>query len=171
MRPVVGQWVQHNGSVFSGFYHLIKVADGTTAHRAGKWAVRPDRIALPNQKAPHEIRGAKVVMAGNGDKGAAQAGRHVLHKTCLATAGGTFDQQWQLLPPGMFKQLAFGSLRRIVGRCALCKYVHGASTSGTSGQHSLGGFTLGITLTDEETAEVSQQAQQKANTSGQTRIQ
>ena len=132
--PVVGQRVQHDRGVLARFHHFVQVADAALAHRARERTVRPYRLAVADQVAPHQVGCGQVVVARHRDQRTRQARRHVRDETRLAAAGRALDQERQAVAEGVFEQRALvadglveGDIQG--GRQAGCgEVVHGISS-------------------------------------------
>lgn len=71
----------------------------------GQRTVDPYRFPAGHQEAAYQVRRREVIVAGPRDEGALQPPGHVLHKACLAAAGGPFEEHWELVAvshPGQF---------------------------------------------------------------------
>ena len=125
LPPVVGQGMQHDRGVLTGFDHLVEVADRPLPHRMGQRPVHPDRFITLQQVSTDQVSGGEVVMAGHGDQRAAEIVSHRLDEAGLAAPGGPLQHQRQTLAIG---RLEHGLLvaHRLVVRARRIGLRHGA---------------------------------------------
>ena len=149
---VIGEGVDEDHGVLARFDDLVEVADRTAAHGAGQGAVDPHGFLAAEQVTPHQVAGAEVLVAGDGDERLTEAEtgrggvcvlaiedvRHILHETRFAAAGGAGEQHGQAGFVGGKEHLDLVSQRHVVGD--LLQLRHGVS-DGSGGCHwgSLGG--------------------------------
>ena len=82
--------MDHDHGVLTRFDDFIQVANATTAHGAGEWAIDPHCFAPFDQIAPHQIGSGEVIVARYCYQGAFQSPRHMFHEARLAATGGAF---------------------------------------------------------------------------------
>ncbi len=104
---VIGQRVDHHHRVLAGFHHFVQIANAACAHRAGKRAVHPDRLAALDQIASHQVGSGQVIMTGYGDERPFEPPGHVFHEAGFAAAGGAFQQYGQAVGVGGFEERNF----------------------------------------------------------------
>src|SRR3546814_18807061 len=98
------------------FDDFVQVADGAAAYGCGQRTVVPHGFVVPDQEASDQVAGAKVVVAGYGDKRSAQAPCHVFDEAGFAATGGDFQHAGQPVAVALVKPgYLFGPERKSVG--------------------------------------------------------
>src|SRR5262249_17147573 len=112
--PVVGQGMDENDRVLTGFYDLVQIANGAVLYRECKRTIVPYSLISLKEKAAYQVGRRKVFVTSDRDQGTAQSPGHVFHKTGLAAAGGTLKHRRQPGLVGRFKQFYLAGNRQVV---------------------------------------------------------
>ena len=95
LAPMVGERVEHDGRVLTGFDDLVEVADGAVAHGAGERAVDPRGLARLQQEPADEVGGREVVMARHCDERTLEVVGHRLDEARLPAPRRTLEEDGQ----------------------------------------------------------------------------
>src|SRR4030095_10612550 len=110
--------MDNDDRVLTSFHHLIEITDGAVTYRRSQWTVVPDCLFTFQQKTTNQVCGGKVFVTGQCDQRSFQAPGHVLDKTRLPTAGGSFKDNWQVGRVCSLKQFDLAADREIVRFCS-----------------------------------------------------
>ena len=97
LPPVVGEGMQDDRRVLTGFDHLVEIADRALTHGTGQRTVNPDRLVTPQQIPADQVGCGEVVVTGDGDQRPAEVVSHRLDEAGLATTGRALQHQRQAL--------------------------------------------------------------------------
>ena len=130
---MVGQRVQHHHRVLAGLDDLVQIAQRALAHRTREWPVLPGRAVVPDEKAPDQVAGRQVVMAGDRHQRALQPPGHVFDEACLAASRGALQHHRQAEAVALLKDGNFVAGRQVVRFSFRCNPAVHADTDLTPG--------------------------------------
>ena len=107
--------MNNHGRVLAGLDNFIEITDGPGPNGQSQRSVHPYRLAGPDEIPAHQIRGGKIVVAGNRYQRPLKPPGKVLHEPGLAATGRPLEQNRQPLVIGSLGDFNFLAGSEIIG--------------------------------------------------------